>query len=816
MDEMVNGQGGIRPHWRDLLSAVGGDGQLGERARRLDRAFEDEGLATLLPGAKRDRIAWRCDPMPLPLPAAEFADLEAGLAQRATLLQAILSDLYGAQSLLAEGALPPGFVYANPGFLRPCRDMPPRLHLYAADLLRNADGQWAVLSDRTAIASGLGYARENRRLLGQVIPEAFRAAPLRSLRPFFDLWQDTLQRLAPGAPADPAVAVLSPGTAHPQWFEHMMLSRELSCALVECGDLTVRQGGVFLKTLAGLQPVHVLLSRLDGQALDPLEFPGADAASGVAGLLDAARQGSVAIVNAPGTALVEAPGLAAFLPALAQRLLGAPLLLPQAETHWLGDPDAAAAVQADLPSWLIRPALDGTAHADVPADLDLADRAALATRIEAAPAGFAATRLPQPSVAPSVEAGKLVPKPVMLRLFLVFDGNRWHCMPGGLARVLEPGERLTGRLPQQGLCKDVWVLAEDNSDIIGPGPQSLPPIAIRRTAGALPSRAADNLFWLGRYVERLERSTRLVRATNARLTRGVRLPRELAELQALGRCLLQARLATPEDLPGSATAATLPQALQRSARPGGAVAQLQDQVARLTEIVRDRLTADMYAAFTLTLRAARQAAQELDGSAEALSRAMVLNLRFANAIAGVAAENMVRGGGWLFLELGRRIERAQAVAAEVSLALDQPPARIEGGLRLILELCDSVITYRSRYVTVLQPAPVLDLVLADPSNPRGLAFQLEAMQAALRQVAGGQDDMVQLAAGLRREAEQLVQRVLAARDQAVEATLAAPELKAMADTLAAMSDALTRRYFALLPAAQALGIDTDGVAEPVA
>jgi uncharacterized circularly permuted ATP-grasp superfamily protein len=496
LDEMVDGRGGVRPHWRSLLGIMGGmgEGVLGERARRLDRAFEDEGMAGVLPGSKRE-AAWRCDPLPLVLPAQEFTALEAGIAQRAALLDAVLTDLYGAQTLLAEGVLPPEVVFANPGFLRACRrdgapPIEPMLHLYAVDLLRGPDGAWRVLADRTTAPAGPGLARENRRLLARVMPEAFRGAPVRSMRPFFDLWQDALQRLAPPERGDPAVALLTRGTHHPRWFEDMLLSRELSCALVECGDLTVRAGVLYLKTLQGLQRVDVLLSRIEGASLDPLESVEAGT-SGVPGLLDAVRSGAVRILNAPGAGLAEAPALAAFLDALAPRLLGQALLLPSVETLWLGDAAARARLAAE-PGWLVRGATDGIAPTAVPRD---AWTQAIAG--QAAPTAFVATRLPVASVVPCVVGEGLEPRPLMLRMFAIFDGTAWRVMPGGLARIGETAS-IGGALPTQGLCKDVWVLADEGSDIIGPAALHLPPLPIRRQPGALPSRVADNLFGLGR------------------------------------------------------------------------------------------------------------------------------------------------------------------------------------------------------------------------------------------------------------------------------------------------------------------------------
>ncbi len=818
---MVDGQGGLRPHWRGLLGALTayGDGGLAQRAARLDRAFDEEGITTLLPGAAEADRSWRCDPIPLLLSEGEFAAIEAGLAQRARLLQAVLGDIYGAQTLLADGALPPALVYANPGFLRPFCGHPraPLLQTYAADIMRGPDGAWRVLADRTTDSAGLAYARENRRLLSRVLPEAFRSFQVRQLNSFFDVWQDALQRCAPGGKSNPTVALLTPGTTSRKWFEHMYLSRELNCALVEGGDLTVRGGALFLKSLKGLQQVDVLLLRMDGRSVDPLELEGSSAL-GVPGLIDAARNGAVCIVNDPGAGVLEAPALAAYLPGLCQRLLGERLELASVPTLWLGDGwlgDAGSGVGgqvvggqvAESPNhWLIRPAFDAAPSPQSLAAMPPGARAALLARVADRPGDWVASAVVPPSVAPALaDGGGMEPRPVVVRLFLVFDGAQWRAMPGGLARVMEPGTPRHG----QGISKDVWVLSEDRADIVGPAALAAPPLRLRRTSGDLPSRVADNLFWLGRYVERLDRAGRLVRAAVVRLGRGsAMLPREVAELQALGRCLVEAGVIPPEAAGASATS-TLAEALLSAAREGGAIGIRFAAVARLTESVRDRLTGDMYATFTHTLRTARADALAAGRSLDGLAQAMVGILRFATAVAGAAAENMVRGGGWVFLELGRRMERAQAVASEVSLALDLPASRIEVGLRLALELCDSAITYRSRYLNVLQAAPVLDLVLADQGNPRGLAFQLAQMHGLLDELAdssGSGERMAVAAAGLLVETETLVEDVLNAPDQAVAAAAMSPLLLGVAGGISALSDRITRRYFALLPAVQTVGL----------
>ena len=325
VDEMVDGSGGVRPHWRGVLAAVSSLDYpvLTERARRLQVGSEADGGGA----------SWRCDPVPLPLSTPEFARLEAGLSQRARLLEAMLADVYGAQRMLSEGWLPPQVLHANPVYLRACLTRPahppervgPMLQTFAADLVRGPDGQWCVIADWTGGALGIGYARECRRMLARVLPELFRSTQVRQLRPFFEAWQDTLLQIGARADGRPAVvAMLTPGPADPHWPEHLSLSRDLGVVLVEARDLTMRGGGLAIKTLDGLQGVDVLLRRVPGVTLDPLEL--SVGGPGVTGLLDAARNGRVLVLNHPGAAVVE--GLSAFMPALAERLLGEALLLP--------------------------------------------------------------------------------------------------------------------------------------------------------------------------------------------------------------------------------------------------------------------------------------------------------------------------------------------------------------------------------------------------------------------------------------------------------------------------------------------------------
>ncbi len=804
LDEMVDGRGGVRPHWRGVLGVLSSldPAQLADRAVRLARAAEEEGAAP----------SWRLDPVPFPIPPNEFAAIEDGLCQRARLLEAVLADLYGPQALLASGAVPPALVFANPAFLRACRGSPapqgPFLHAYAADLARGADGQWRVLADRTGGVLGIGYAREGRRLLARVMPELFRTTQVRQLRPFFESWQDTLLHAAPpaGGPV-PFTALLTPGVTDPHWPEHLALSRDLNCALVEARDLTVRGGVLNLRTLLGLQQVDVLLRRLPGDAIDPLELhvPGA----GVAGLLDAARAGSVRILNHPGAALVEAPALAAMLPALSRRLLREPLRLATVPTVWLGDDGAQHMICQAFLKWSIRPALDPRRPPVPLASLSTAERHALNDAITAQPWNYAACTHVTPSVAPCLKPDGLglAPRPVTMRLFLVHDGRRWRMMPGGLARVLAEGEHVTETLPVGALFKDVWVASQDRAEIRGPEPVRQPLVAIRRSVGNLPSRVADDFFWLGRYVERLDMHARLGRAGLRRSARGAPLPREIAETALLMACLAQVGMVDDED--GS----PLPLAVQLALRPDGASGAVLHYAAGLTEALRDRMTPATHAALAHAHRAAQAdlddavrlrpgpgvSAPRVDG----LMHAMTGLQGLATTLAGVSSEGMVRGGGLLFLDLGRRIERAYLSTQMLATVLAQPASRMMGTLQVLLELCDSAITYQNRYMSAVQPAPVLDLVLADPDNPRALAFQFD--QAARLLAQAGCPNLAGEAQALLRRTGQIVDGVLHAADPAASAAALPETLLALGAGTTALSAGITRRFFALLPPLQSVG-----------
>jgi len=674
----------------------------------------------------------RYDPLPAPLTASEFSVLEAGVQQRAHLLNTLLEDIYGRQSVLHDGLIPPALVFGKAHFLRGMHTgaplTTPRLSLYAADIIRGADGRFQVLRDHTGIIPGLGHALTLRRLAATTVPELFRAGGLRSLRPAREMLVDHLQRESQGG----LIAVLSAGISSQAQALDMMddalLARALGVLLVEPGDLAARGGALHVKTLSGLLHVATLIRGLSGIELDPLE-QGGRVAAGIPGAFGAVRAGVLNMLNAPGTALLEDPEFAAFLEPLFGRLLGASALLPAAS----GEPLAVASRA---------PFING------------------------------------------LTGGGLASSPLFFRLYAWHDGKGWQVLPGGLAFGMDGQGAASG-------MKDIWVLDADEPQFFSGVPAHEPPERVAFLPAAhLPSRVADNLFWLGRSVERLESAARLLMLALPRLESGTSLPRDVAERALIARCLAQARLLPADLASGAISGRFLRQTLARRKPMAG----LMKEVSRLLHASSERLSPNMLSTVQFALN---QAADALAPNEETALPAI---LGFAATFAGIAAENMSRDGGWLFLEMGRRLERGETLAESLAILLDAPPERMEPGLALGIELADSVLSYDLRYAGILSPGPVLAMLLADPGNPRSLGFQCTALRWSLERL--GADDDAESARLLQHEAAALAGRA---------AELSTP-LATVAARLRLLSDRVQRRFFTLLPEAHQLEDEEEVVA----
>ncbi len=731
-DEAYASERTPRPAWASFLASLGkyNEADLHSRHESANRLLREHGATYTIYNQQQsaDRH-WKLDILPLIIGAEEWRTLEVGLKQRSRLLQKVVADVYGERRLLKEGWVPPGLVFANPGFLRAAHGIKPKrgsfLFHHAVDLARGADGRWIVLADRTQAPSGIGYALENRIVLTSIFGEEFRANQVQRLAAFFQMERDALRASAPQNRDNPTVVYLSPGPLNETYFEHAYKARYLNFPLVEGADLTVRDRKVFLKTLEGLRQVDVILRRVDDTFCDPLVLRG-DTWLGVPGLMEAWRAGTVSICNGLGAGVIETPALMPFLPGLCRHLLSEELKLPNAVTWWCGQQRELDNVFANLDKYVIKRAFVGGAGQPVfGSQLSREEREKLLARVRAAPHDYAAQQLLSLSTAPVYEDGKIEPRPLVLRCYIVPRGDDFEVMPGGLTRVSPSSQGMVVSMQSGGISKDTWILAD------GPVEQLtllLPPTIVlrpERQAGDVPSRVADHFFWLGRYAERLEDAVRVLRAVWQRLSGegNEDQTRELAALVpwlvALGR--LPDRFGS--QVPTSELRTELASLIENHKREGS-VHELLSRVRYNAMALRDRLSDDTWRLFNQFDRDANpRGAKMTVPDALQLLNTLVLDLA---AFAGMEMENMTRGHGWRFLDMGRRVERSRNLIYLLKATV-YPAPRNDAMLGPLLEMCDSAMTYRRRYHARAQLAPVLDLLVADEINPRSLTWQLNQL-----------------------------------------------------------------------------------------
>ncbi len=800
----------LRPDgpWSDLFAATGLDdsSRLASIAVESERLIREIGISyTIYEDIGSGARPWSFDPLPLVLTAPEWAGLEAAIAQRARLLNAILADVYGPMRLFHDGLLPPSLALANPGFLRPLHGAAPAkgvwLHLLAVDLVRLPDGRWHALSDRTQAPSGMGYALANREVSTRLFGDALAAAGVRPLTPFFERLRDSLSALSPVE--DPTLVVLTPGPFNETFFEHAYQARGLGCRLVRGDDLTVRDGHVYLDTIAGPEPVHVILRRLDDAFADPLTLR-TDSALGVAGLVGAVRAGNVVVVNAIGSGAIETPAFLPYLPSAAKSLLGEELLLPAVETAWL-DPKAPS---LPWPDAVLKPgtAADGNAPRFI-RKLDGAGRAALTKDLARNPWGWVAQRRIDPSVLPALNGARVEARPIVLRCFAATDGEGgWTVMPGGLTRYAVDASVPIVSMQRGGGSKDSWIL--DAAPASGPSIDTLADAqpSPRRAIGALPSRVADNQYWLGRYVERTEHLARVLRAFALRAVDSAVAPvTEPLMIAVLGRIGLQPTSGPPRASSGATLAHPLILTAMTS-RQVAALPALIEQVIRIAGQLRDRLAPDAWRVLSRLSPigapiggpngAPYGALGEVDASSPgaAIARLDALLVDLA-AWSGIVAENQTRGVAWRFLDCGRRVERMIQTAGLIDVSVaNVTPATRTASLSFLLEATDSALTYRWRARAGLHLGPILDAIVVDETNPRALAFQAASIAGHIPTLPG--IEAGQAGALIRRLAEEQHYGLRLADPEAwCDPKVLAREMARVIDRAARMSEALSLRYF---------------------
>ena len=774
-DLMLDAAGRPRAPWLDLLSRLAGhsDAEIDHRFAAADRQIRDTGISYRVHGHADDQ-AWPLGTLPLVLDAATWHGIAEGVAQRADLIDRVLADVYGEGRLVRDGALPAALVAASPEFLPALHGVRPRdgrhLHLYAADLGLAPDGTWRVLADRTQAPSGAGYTLNNRLVLARAFPDLYTGMNVERLAPFFQAFRAGLAAAAERV--DPRICILSSGPYSQTYVEQAYLARYLGFLLVEGDDLVVRDGRLHVRTVAGLKRADVLWRRIDSAYVDPLAL---DPRShlGVPGLVEVLRGGRVAVGNMPGSGLAESPALAAYLPYLCPRLLGESLRLPGVETLWCGDPVVAEAVLARRGDLAILPAY-AAAGREAPDDATLRDR----------PGDYVGQARLRHGTAPVWVNGRLEPRPFVLRVYAAATPEGWQVMPGAFCRVALGPDADPLDMSAGVESADLWIVAD------GPVAKTtlLPSneeVRVRRLAGHLPSRAADNLFWLGRYLERAEAVIPVVRCLLA--------GNEVVDLADRGtarrlRATLKGWCAIEAGEPGSTA---LARRCLHDPDLRGAAARHVRFARGVASSVRERLSGETFHALAeldavLAAPAGPNAAAAPPTDADLL-RTSEAALVLLAALSGLVGENMNRAAGWRFLDIGRRLERAINTCgfAKTFAAADATADDLDA----LLELIDSQISYGARYILGVSLAPVRDMALLDPYNPRSVAFQVEAVAAHLSALPalvldGVPEPQRRLATKLSAE--------LAANDPAAFDPEA---VGGLAEALADLADAIGSRYF---------------------
>ncbi|MDQ8730982.1 circularly permuted type 2 ATP-grasp protein [Bradyrhizobium sp. LHD-71] len=792
-DEFIGVDGAPKAQWLQWMERV--------PARNIDRSLalaerhiRDLGISYRVRGEAQERT-WPLSGLPLLIDEGEWAEISKSIVQRASLFEALLKDVYGDASLVSKGILPAAVVAGAGEFLRPMVGVKPPggrwMHLYAADIGRGPDGRWWVLNDRAQAPSGAGYALENRLVMSHAYPSTYAQMNVQRLAPFFRAFRNGLTAMA--ARAQPRICLMTPGAHSATYFEQSYLAKYLGFLLVEGDDLIVHDGQVHVRTIAGLKRADVLWRRVDADFVDPIELNGASRL-GVPRLLSAIRDGNTIVANMPGAGFVEQRALLAFMPTICRHLLGEDLSMPNIATWWCGQPDARANVLNDLPQMSIAAAFGeqvpgfGAEQHILPEALPPAEAARLRAAIDARGVDYVGQEIVRLSTTPVWEDGRLQPRPFVLRVYAAATPDGWQVMPGGFCLVSDKADARAVSMGEGVKSADVWVLSEKPAVLETLLP-SQDEVSIRRVLGNLPSRAADNLFWYGRYLERAEAVLRIVRCLCSRSVELDLMGADgLEALKRLSRQLMAWGAAAAGkgegDFLGVAT-----DALGSEEHYGSALSNVRTAYGSAS-VIRERLSVDSFKLIVSLERQLNLRTGDLATTTEAFEIADRALVSLA-AISGLAQENVNRVAGWRFLDMGRRVERAinacrfaRNFAGETASADD---------LDVLLDLIDSQITYRSRYLGGVALAPVRDMALLDHFNPRSASFQIEQIRRHLETLPTLNED------GLPEEPKRIIELIageigsIAARDTDVSAILAFEQ------KLMRFADALAARYFLQRP-----------------
>lgn len=735
-NEAFDADGQPRPAWKHLVERIQcvTTGELSRRAAQAEQQLNENGFTfNVFQEGSQSQRPWSLDLLPLITDAEEWRQISRGLSQRARLLNQIILDCHNRRELIQDGTLPPEVLFANPGFIRACigvHHQASSMTLYAAELARGPDGAWRVMADRAEAPAGAAFALENRIVSSRMIPPTLHDPKVQRLAAFFQKMQNAFIQLGQNHADLPRIVLLSPGAKYPYYFEDVYLARYLGYSLVEGADLAVRDDRVFMKTLAGLVPIDVIISRGVERGIDPLELGGGEP-HGIPGLLKVIREGKVTVANVPGSGLVESPIFMAFLPQLCRRLLGEDLLLPSIGTWWCGDPEQFQFVSQRLQEFVIKPAFQASGGDEIIAGrLDAEERRKLLDQITAQPHNYVAQELIARSAVPVFRQGEIRNGHAAMRTFLVAEGSDYAVMPGGLVRIAPTPEPMVLSISAGDDSKDWWVLTDEQVRPLSLLSDAEKPVPLRRTSAVFPSRVADDLYWFGQSLDRADFLSRLLRAVIERLTA------EAAEDNPELPWLIRALADQGQVEPGFALesfSAQLPALSEELPRLVASVDEVRGLAAAVSELYRLASLERLWMSPD-TFRKVRETALAFRSSAEAGWNGPVDVLEPVNqvildlaAVSGLIHDGMVRGPAWCLLDMGRRIERARNLANLLRNVLSDDSTIEQPVLKSLLEVIDCRMTYRSRYFDNLQQNAVLDLCITDETCPRSIAAQLIAL-----------------------------------------------------------------------------------------
>jgi uncharacterized circularly permuted ATP-grasp superfamily protein/uncharacterized alpha-E superfamily protein len=717
-DEMLDINGRIRPVWQPFVKALErmGERELHERFSRTDRYLRDAGVFYRDYSAQGNTERnWPISHIPVLIDEKEWEAVSKGLIQRANLLEMIVSDFYGENRLVQEGYVPPSLLASNPEYLRPLAGVKPAdghyLHFCSFEIGRGPDGNWWVLADRTQAPSGAGFALENRVATTRAFSDIYAEAHVHRLASFFGAFRDTLQshRQHP----DDRIAVLTPGPASETYFEHAYIARYLGFMLLQGEDLTVVNNRVMVRTVAGLKPIGVLWRRLDASYADPLELD-QNSHIGTPGMVQALRSGSLSIVNALGSGILETRALLAFMPAICRHLLGEDLAMPSIATWWCGQPSEREHVARNIERMVIGPAysrlpfFDDNGQSVLGSSLRETAKDSIGDWLASDGNKLVGQEVVTLSTTPAYVDGKLVPRPMSLRVFAARTQDGWQVMPGGFARIGRSNDTAAIAMQAGGSAADVWIVSSKPVErtTLLPAEENF----IRNMPGSLPSRAADNLFWLGRYIERAEGALRILRAWHARYAESADPKQPL--LAHVTKYLETVDIDVEEAVPSSL------------------IANLNSAIYSASNI-RDRFSPDGWLALNDLAKTARRFQSKVAAGDDA-THAMTILLRKLAGFAGLVHENMYRFTGWRFLAVGRYLERGLHLTR--LLGHMSGPDAPDGSYDMLLEIGDSVMTHRRRYNVATARLTINDLLGLDQLNPRSILFQLHEIRNEVEQL----------------------------------------------------------------------------------